>query len=165
MSRRDGAIVAWHEVPGKKRHPKKSRPVGYGVIRAALVSRRVQETVHCVEQFEDHRTRTFQEEYLAVHKKHPRTFRRETPLGLAAPDHTVPYGTGLRGTLSQALRARLRSVLSLRDALLDISQLARTLLARGFPRAIRCVRQPSNREMKRDESGDDISHFLPANKP
>jgi len=34
----------------------------------------------------------------------------------------------------QALRARLRSVLSLRDALADISQLARTLLARGFPR-------------------------------
>ena len=44
------------------------------------------------------------------------------PLGLATPDHTVPYGTVLRGTLSQALRARLRSVLSLRDALADISQ-------------------------------------------
>ena len=31
MSRRDGAIVAWHEVPGIA-PPKKSRPVGYGVI-------------------------------------------------------------------------------------------------------------------------------------
>src|SRR5271165_1627255 len=36
----------------------------------------------------------------------------------------MPYPTGrfFRGTLSQALRARLRSVLSLRDALADISQ-------------------------------------------
>src|ERR1700732_4593337 len=35
----------------------------------------------------------------------------------------IPYPTGrfFRGTLSQALRARLRSVLSLRDALADIS--------------------------------------------
>ena len=31
MSRRDGAIVAWHEVPGTA-SPQKSRPVGYGVI-------------------------------------------------------------------------------------------------------------------------------------
>ena len=30
-------------------------------------------------------------------------------MGLAAPDHTVPYGTVLLRTLSQALRARLRS--------------------------------------------------------
>src|ERR1700719_2876334 len=36
----------------------------------------------------------------------------------------IPYFTGrfFRGTPSQALRARLRSVLSLRDALADISQ-------------------------------------------
>jgi len=36
MSRRDGAIVAWHEVPGTA-PPQKSRPVGYGVIRAFSV--------------------------------------------------------------------------------------------------------------------------------
>src|SRR5271169_3201484 len=35
MSRRDGAIVAWHEVPGTV-PPQKSRPVGYGVIRAGV---------------------------------------------------------------------------------------------------------------------------------
>jgi hypothetical protein len=35
MSRRDGAIVAWHEVPGKA-SPQKSRPVGYGVMRAGV---------------------------------------------------------------------------------------------------------------------------------
>src|SRR3984893_15734181 len=35
MSRRDGVIVAWHEVPGTA-PPQKSRPVGYGVIRAGL---------------------------------------------------------------------------------------------------------------------------------
>ena len=36
----------------------------------------------------------------------------------------IPYPTGrfFRGTLSQALRARLRSVLSLRDTLADVSQ-------------------------------------------
>src|ERR1700722_17309730 len=41
------------------------------------------------------------------------------------PSHLIiPYPTGrfFRGTLSQALRARLRSVSSLRDALADISQ-------------------------------------------
>jgi hypothetical protein len=32
MSRRDDAIVAWHEVPGRA-PPQKSRPLGYGVIR------------------------------------------------------------------------------------------------------------------------------------
>jgi hypothetical protein len=35
MSRRDGAIVAWHEVPGKA-SPQKSRPVGYGLIYAGV---------------------------------------------------------------------------------------------------------------------------------
>jgi hypothetical protein len=35
MSRRDGAIVAWHEVPGTT-PPQKSRPVGYGVICAGV---------------------------------------------------------------------------------------------------------------------------------
>jgi hypothetical protein len=32
VSRRDSAIVAWHEVPGNSAIPK-SRPVGYGLIR------------------------------------------------------------------------------------------------------------------------------------
>jgi hypothetical protein len=35
MSRRDDAIVAWHEVPGTA-PPRKDRPVGYGVIRAGV---------------------------------------------------------------------------------------------------------------------------------
>jgi hypothetical protein len=35
MSQRDDAIVAWHEVPGTT-PPQKSRPVGYGLIRAAM---------------------------------------------------------------------------------------------------------------------------------
>jgi hypothetical protein len=38
MSRRDGPIVAWHEVPGTA-PPQRSRPVGYGLIPAALLSR------------------------------------------------------------------------------------------------------------------------------
>ena len=66
---------------------------GYGAFSVGISQ--VQETVHYIEQqLEHHRTRTFQEEYLAFLKKR-RTFRRETPLGLAAPDHTVPYGTVL----------------------------------------------------------------------
>ena len=83
MSRRDGAIVAWHEVPGTA-SPEKSRPVGYGVIHAGMRTdsmigvtkfsvdiSQVQETVHYIEQqLEHHRTRTFQEEYLAFLKKH-----------------------------------------------------------------------------------------------
>jgi hypothetical protein len=36
-------------------------------------------------------------------------FRRERFPGLAAPAHTVPYGTVLSGDASQALRAWLRS--------------------------------------------------------
>jgi hypothetical protein len=35
MSRRNGAIVAWHKVPGTA-PPQKSRPVGFGVIRAGV---------------------------------------------------------------------------------------------------------------------------------
>jgi hypothetical protein len=58
MSRRDGAIVAWHEVPGTA-SPQKSRPGGY------------EETVYYIEQqLEHHRTPTVQEEYLAFLKKH-----------------------------------------------------------------------------------------------
>jgi hypothetical protein len=103
MSRRDDAIVAWHEVPGRA-PPQKIRPVGYGVILAGLqvyaridrerlwpymggIARQngtipeclssvsdhlhlcisqLQETVHPIEQqLEQHRIRTFQEEYLA----------------------------------------------------------------------------------------------------
>src|ERR1700759_4188418 len=81
MSRRDGAIVAWHEVPGTA-PTQKSRPVGYGVIRAT----------------------------------------RNTSGISCARSYPYPTGRFFRGTLSQALRARLRSVLSLRDALPDISQ-------------------------------------------
>jgi len=69
VSRRDGAIVAWHEVPGTA-SPQKSRPVGYGVIRAG-VRWYLAGTVHDIEQqLEHHRTRTFQEEYLAFLNKH-----------------------------------------------------------------------------------------------
>jgi hypothetical protein len=35
QSQRDGAIVAWHDVPGTA-PPYQSRPVGYGLIRARV---------------------------------------------------------------------------------------------------------------------------------
>ena len=68
MSRRDGAIVAWHEVPGKT-PPQESRPVGYGVIRAGVIAD--SGNGHSIEQqLEHHRTPTFPEQYLASVKKH-----------------------------------------------------------------------------------------------
>jgi hypothetical protein len=82
-----------------------------------------QETVHYIEPHLEHRrTRTFQEEYLAFLKKHGARFDEEIPLGIAAPDHTVPYGTVLPGTLSPGTSCQATIVLSLRDALADISQ-------------------------------------------
>ena len=39
MSRRDDAIVAWHEVPGRT-PPQKIRPVGYGLILAGVRTNR-----------------------------------------------------------------------------------------------------------------------------
>jgi hypothetical protein len=72
MSRRDGAIVAWHEVPGTA-PPQESRPVGYGVIRAGVRadSRR----------FRKRSITSSSSSNLIGHKP--------------APDHTVPYGTVL----------------------------------------------------------------------
>jgi hypothetical protein len=68
MSRRDGAIVAWHEVPGTA-SPQKNRPARYGMIRAGV---RTDSTRfrYIEQQLEHHRTPTFQEEYLAFLKKH-----------------------------------------------------------------------------------------------
>ena len=39
MSRRDGVIVAWHEVPGTT-PPRKGRPVGYGVTVSRMFRKR-----------------------------------------------------------------------------------------------------------------------------
>ena len=61
-----------------------------------------------------------------------RTFRREIPLGLAAPDHTVPYGTALWGGSVPGTSCQATIAVSLRD----ISQqaLARLSLQRRSPR-------------------------------
>jgi hypothetical protein len=63
---------------------------------------------------------SFKKSILAFLKKHGRISTRNT----SGVSSTIPYPTGrfFRGTLSQPLRVRLRSVLSLRDALVDISQ-------------------------------------------
>jgi hypothetical protein len=53
--------------------------------------------------------------HFAFLEKHGTHFDEKHVLGLAAPDHTVRF---FRGTPFQALRARLRSVSSLRDAAL-----------------------------------------------
>ena len=64
MSRRDGAIVAWHEVPGTAPSQKR-RPVGYGVMRTGV---RTDSMIGVT------KIRTFQEEYLAFLKKHGAPF-------------------------------------------------------------------------------------------
>ena len=68
MSQRDGAIVAWHEVPGTAIPKEPSRRVQCDsrIQRWCLAG-----TVHYIgQQPEHHRIRTFQEEYLAFLKKH-----------------------------------------------------------------------------------------------
>ena len=107
MSRRDGTIVAWHEVPGTT-PPQKSRPVGYGVIRPGVRADRsagisntktekfmlydlFQQTVYDIEpQLEYHRTPTFQEEHLALRNTSHISMR--IPLGSLCP--IIPYPTG-----------------------------------------------------------------------
>jgi hypothetical protein len=86
-------IVARHEVPGTA-PPKKSRPLGYGVIPAGV--------------------RT--DSMIGVTKTETRrTFRREIPLGSAAPDHTVPYGTVLSRDAFPGTSCLATISLSLRD--------------------------------------------------
>src|ERR1700739_4003703 len=102
MSRRDGAIVAWYEVPGLL--PPPNQP-----------SRRVRcYWRRCAHRFDDlesrwylafsangplpraadrnHRTQTLQEEYLASLKKYCAHCDGNIA-GITAPDQTVPYGT------------------------------------------------------------------------
>jgi len=50
-SRRDSAIVAWHEVPGTA-PPQRGRPVGYGLIRAGVRTiRRLKHGAHFEEKY------------------------------------------------------------------------------------------------------------------
>jgi hypothetical protein len=78
---------------------------------------------HCIEQqLEHHRTRTFQEEYLASVKKNGLHFDEKYPWDSLRPIMPYPRDGSFEGRFPQALRARLRSVLSLRDTLGDISQ-------------------------------------------
>jgi len=62
------------------------------------------------QQFEQQADTDLSRRVLGLLKKQGAHFDQEISMGLAAPDHTVPYGTVLSRTLSQALRARLRSV-------------------------------------------------------
>ena len=86
----------------------KCRPVGYGVIRAGVRT----DSMIGVTKF---RIRKLKLKH-GAHVDEKYLWDSLRPI--------IPYPTGrfFRGTLSQALRARLRSVLSLRDALADISQ-------------------------------------------
>jgi hypothetical protein len=102
MSRRDGAIVAWHEVPGTA-PPQKSRPVGYGVIRAGVGT----DSMIGVTKFRVRKPAKFM-----LYDFWPT--RQFLSISYARSYRTLRDGS-FEGALSQALRARLRSVLSLRD--------------------------------------------------
>jgi hypothetical protein len=77
LSRRDRVIVARHEVPGTA-PPQKNRPVAYGMIRAGAP---IRHTTIGVEEISYTRIENLLYDF--------------GPLGLAALDHTVPYGTVL----------------------------------------------------------------------
>jgi hypothetical protein len=97
-------IVAWHEVPGTGATPKEpSRRVRSDSYRCAL-----QEMVHHREAIEHHRTQIFQ------------VFSH--PQGLAALDHTVPYGTALSRDAFPGTSCLATIAPSLRDTLAAISQ-------------------------------------------
>src|SRR6516165_6781122 len=104
------------------KHSLRFQQQGYGAFSVGISQ--VQETVHYIEQqLEHHRTRTFQEEYLAFLKKHGAHFDEKYLWDWVRPIMPVPCGTvSFLGTLSQALRARLRSVCPYGTWLAAISQ-------------------------------------------
>ena len=63
--------------------------------------------------------RTSQEEYLAFLKKHRALSTRNTS-GLAAPDHTVPYGTVLSEDAFPGTSCQATIGVSLRDVLAEV---------------------------------------------
>jgi hypothetical protein len=87
--------------------------LGFGVRRRAVALPRDRRGT-----FKEGR-RTFQKEYLAFPKKHGAPFDERYLWDWLHPVILIPYPTGrfFPGTLSQALRAWLRSGLSLRDTL------------------------------------------------
>jgi hypothetical protein len=102
-------IVAWHEVPGTA-PPQKSRPIGYGMIRAGVLHRfeywrekisnavslsriighgrwRIQRRYlagmlhYSEQQLEHHRTQNLSRRVFGLPKETRRTIRREIPVG------------------------------------------------------------------------------------
>ena len=105
-------IVAWHEVPGSA-PPRKSRPVGYGMIRVGMLtdSKIGGENFECgiAKQKWKWSLNAFQEGYLAFLKKRDAYFDVKYLRDQLRPIIRYPPGRFFAGTLSQALRARLRS--------------------------------------------------------
>ena len=89
---------------------------GYGAFSVGISQ--VQETVHYIEQqLEHHRTRTFQEEYLAFPKKSMAHISTRNTSGIScARSYRTPRDVSFEGRFPRHF------VLSLRDALADISQ-------------------------------------------
>jgi hypothetical protein len=88
----------------------KSRSVGYGVIRAGVRA----DSMIGVTKFQMRRLKTF-----------------TLSVGLAAPDHTVPYGTVLSRDAFPGTSCLATIMLSLRD---KIHSIAVAKLSRGQPR-------------------------------
>ena len=68
------------------------------MAHSVLVSRRLRETIHyIVKQLEHHRTRTFQEEYLAFLKKHGTHFDEKYLWDALGPIRPYPTGRFFKG--------------------------------------------------------------------
>jgi hypothetical protein len=112
MSRRDDAIVAWHEVPGKA-PPQEGRPVGYGMICAGV-----------------HRFKDWREEISNAVSLSRKEMIPKCIVGSIAPNHTVPYRTVLSRDAVPGTSCLVTVSLSLRDkSRSPIEGIALTLLS------------------------------------
>ena len=88
-------LMAWRPIPFRS-----STSIAYSAQKSAS---QIPEPIRYIQQQEEHhRTRTFQEEYLNILKKHEMTFDEKHLWTDRTLNHTVPYGTDpLRNTTWQ----------------------------------------------------------------
>ena len=111
-------IVAWHEVPGTA-PPQKSRPVGYGMIRAGVrVDLKIggEEISNAVSLSRmEMIPKCLPRRVSTVPKGTRRTFRREIIVGQLRPIIPHPTGRCFGGTLFPGTSCQATIMLSLRD--------------------------------------------------
>jgi hypothetical protein len=116
LSRRDGAIVAWHEVPGE-RVPPKNRPVGYGMIGPS--ESQIYFSSECAPGFL-RKANTLLERFVSNDVRAAARWNGPFPeparIGAhTCTNHTVPYGTALLGGSVPGTSCQATITQSLRD--------------------------------------------------